>query len=57
VSFVIGICTTRGGTHVDYIANQVMEKIQEKIYKKDKNLNVKPYQIKAHLWIFINTLI
>ena len=52
-----GICTTRGGTHVDYITNQIVEQIQEKIKKKDKNLNVKPFQIKAHLWVFVNALI
>jgi len=57
VSFVNGICTTRGGTHVDYITNQIVEQIQEKIKKKDKNLNVKPFQIKAHLWVFVNALI
>lgn len=28
VSFVNGICTTRGGTHVDYITSQIVEKIQ-----------------------------
>ena len=57
MSFVNGICTTRGGTHVDYITNQIVEQIQEKIQKKDKNLNVKPFQIKAHLWVFVNALI
>lgn len=57
MSFVNGICTTRGGTHVDYITNQIVEQIQEKIKKKDKNLNVKPFQIKAHLWVFVNALI
>lgn len=51
------ICTSRGGSHVDYITNQIVAKIQEKIKKKDKNLDVKPFQIKNHLWVFINCLI
>lgn len=57
VSFVNSICTSRGGSHVDYITNQIVEQIQEKIKKKDKDLAVKPFQIKAHLWIFLNCLI
>lgn len=34
-----------------------MEKIQQKIIKKDKNITVKPFQIKGHLWVFVNALI
>ncbi|MCB0369694.1 MAG: hypothetical protein KDD45_09695 [Bdellovibrionales bacterium] len=53
-----GICTTKGGTHVNYLVDQIVEKIQERIAKKDKKLaKVKPYQIKSHLWIFVNCLI
>ena len=57
VSFVNSVCTTKGGTHVNYITEQIVERIQEKIRKKDKNLKVKPFQIKAHLWVFVNALI
>ena len=57
VSFVNGICTSKGGTHVNYITEQIVEKIREKIEKKDKNLKVKPFQITGHLWIFVNALI
>lgn len=28
VSFVNSICTSRGGSHVDYITNQIVEQIQ-----------------------------
>ena len=52
------ICTSKGGTHVNYLVDQIVEKIQEKIAKRDKKLSkVKPFQIKAHLWIFVNCLI
>nr|VVW84914.1 unnamed protein product [Nymphaea colorata] len=54
VSFVNSICTSKGGTHVNMITDQIVDKIKEKLEKKDKNLNVKPFQIKGHLWIFVN---
>lgn len=42
---------------MEYITNQIVEQVREKIKKKDKDLVVKPFQIKAHLWIFVNCLI
>ena len=57
VSFVNAICTSKGGTHVEYIANQITSRIQAALLKKNKKLNIKPHQIKANLWIFVNTLI
>jgi DNA topoisomerase-2 len=47
----------RGGTHVNYVTEQITEKILETIKKKHKDLNLKPFQIKNHLWIFLNALI
>jgi len=58
VSFVNGICTTKGGTHVTYLADQVVTYLHEIIVKKEKDLkNIKANQIKPHLWIFVNCLI
>ncbi|CAG2117077.1 unnamed protein product, partial [Medioppia subpectinata] len=58
VSFVNSIATTRGGKHVDYIADQIVTKMVDIIKKKNKaGVNVKPFQIKNHLWIFVNCLI
>ena len=57
VSFVNSICTSRGGTHVNYITEQITDKLIETIKKKHKNLNIKPFQIRNHLWVFINCLI
>ena len=45
-----------GPIHLDG-TNLKMPQIQQKLVKKDKNINVKPFQIKAHLWIFVNALI
>lgn len=57
VSFVNGIWTYRGGTHVDYIVNQIVKKLTEHIKKTNKNLTIKPSQIKEHLDVFIDSVI
>jgi len=57
VSFVNSICTFRGGTHVTMLADQIVERVQEQIKKKHKDLVIKPYQIRSHLWIFVNCLV
>jgi len=57
VSFVNNICTSRGGTHCNYISDQIVKKCSEILAKKNKNLNIKPAQIKNNLFVFINCLI
>ncbi|KAL5535074.1 TOP2 [Sanghuangporus sanghuang] len=57
ISFVNSIATTRGGTHVDYIVNQISKGLVTAIQKKNKGATVKPAQIKNHMWIFVNALI
>ncbi len=57
VSFVNGICTSRGGKHIDYILDKIVERISEQIIKKNKDLDVKPHQIKSHIFLFVNSLI
>uniref|UniRef100_A0A6C0LTG7 DNA topoisomerase (ATP-hydrolyzing) n=1 Tax=viral metagenome TaxID=1070528 RepID=A0A6C0LTG7_9ZZZZ len=57
ISFVNGICTSRGGTHVDYIINQVTAKLREYISKKVKGLQVKPSMIRENLIFFIDSII
>jgi len=54
VSFVNSICTSRGGSHVELVANQICEKIMQAISKKHKKLEVKKPHIKANLWLFVN---
>lgn len=53
VSYVNGICTSRGGTHVDYIADQIKNKLTE-FLKKKKKIEVKPQIVKNQLKIFVN---
>lgn len=50
VSFVNGICTTRGGTHVDHVASLVAGGIIEEMAKKIK---LKPQQVKNTFNIFV----
>ena len=57
VSFVNGICTYRGGTHVNYIVDTIIEKIKSQIIKKHKDLIIKPSSIKENIIVFINSII
>uniref|UniRef100_A0A4W5Q6N4 DNA topoisomerase 2 n=1 Tax=Hucho hucho TaxID=62062 RepID=A0A4W5Q6N4_9TELE len=58
VSFVNSIATTKGGRHADYVADQVTSKIIEVVKRKNKaGVIVKPFQVKNHMWIFVNCLI
>jgi DNA topoisomerase-2 len=54
VSFVNGILTYNGGTHVKYIIDQVCEKLITLIIKKNKNLKIKPDQIKSNITLFLD---
>lgn len=54
VSFVNGILTYNGGTHVKYIVDQVCDKLVDIIMKKNKNLKIKPDQIKSNITIFLD---
>jgi DNA topoisomerase-2 len=57
VSFANSIATTKGGTHVTLIADQIAKTLITSISKKNKGATVKPTQIKNHMWIFVNALI
>ena len=57
VSFVNGISTSDGGTHVDYIINQIVYSLKEQIEKKVKDIVIRPAYIKDNILIFINCLI
>lgn len=43
VSFVNSICTSKGGTHVNYITDQIVSKIHAAIQKKNKKMDIKPH--------------
>ena len=58
ISFVNAICTSKGGQHVNYIADQIAKHLEKFIKKKNKGgPEIKPAQIKNNLTVFVNCLI
>uniref|UniRef100_A0A673I4E2 DNA topoisomerase 2 n=1 Tax=Sinocyclocheilus rhinocerous TaxID=307959 RepID=A0A673I4E2_9TELE len=46
------------GRHVDYVVDQIVAKLIEVVKKKNKaGVSVKPFQVKNHVWVFVNALI
>ena len=54
VSFVNGICTTQGGTHVDHVTSQITAGIIEELGKKIK---LKPQFVKNTMFVFVKSTI
>ena len=57
ISFVNGISTSDGGSHVDHVVNPIIKKVTEIIQEKHKNLTIKQQYVKDNLFVFINCLI
>ena len=57
VSFVNGISTSDGGTHVDLVVNQIVNKLKDQLDKKYKDIIIRPSYIKDNLLVFINCLV
>jgi len=58
VSFVNSINTIKGGTHVSHVSEQFVEAILDKVNKKNRGgMEVKPFHVRSHLWVFVNCLI
>ncbi|XP_015693952.2 DNA topoisomerase 2-like [Oryza brachyantha] len=57
VSFVNGIATIRGGTHVDYIANKIATHVMNFVNDKCNNFTAQLHDVKRHMWIFVNARI
>ena len=53
VSFVNSTETYDGGTHVDYIINQIITELREYFNRKHK-FDVKPSELKQHMFLFLN---
>jgi DNA topoisomerase-2 len=52
ISFINSVETYQGGTHVDYVVNQITAKLRE-YFKKKYKVDVKPSDIKNHFRIYI----
>lgn len=57
VSFVNGLSTIDGGSHIDHVILPIIKKCTDEIQAKHKNITVKPQYVKDSLFIFVNTLI
>lgn len=52
VSFVNGICTTKGGTHVDHVAGAVSAGIIDDLGKK---IQLRPQHVRSTLFVFVKS--
>jgi DNA topoisomerase-2 len=56
ISFANSTDTYDGGTHVDYVLNQILSKLREFFQKKHK-VDVKPSELKNHIFLFLNATV
>lgn len=56
VSFVNSTDTYDGGTHVDYIMNQIIIQMREFFLKKHK-VDVKPSELRQHMFLFLDSTV
>jgi DNA topoisomerase-2 len=56
ISFVNSTDTYDGGSHVDYILNQILSQLREFFQKKHK-VDVKPSELKNHICLFLNSTV
>lgn len=56
VSFVNAVETYKGGTHVGYVMDQVVERVRAHMAKKYK-VDVKPGDVRAHMRVYISATI
>ena len=57
VSFVNGIATSRGGTHVNYLAEQICRRVAEHVNRKHRDITVNPSHVKSCLSLHVKSLI
>lgn len=60
VSFVNGVCTLKGGKHVDNVSNSIAKKLQQFLSEKGikrKKIDIKQSHIKDNMFIFIRSTI
>jgi DNA topoisomerase-2 len=57
MTFVNKISTFQGGTHLNMVVNQIVDKVTQTILEKHKTLKIKPSQIKDNLTVFVNATI
>jgi DNA topoisomerase-2 len=56
ISFANSTETYDGGTHVDYIMNQIVVELREFFVKKHK-VDIKPSELKSHMFLFLDSTV
>jgi DNA topoisomerase-2 len=56
VSFANSTDTYDGGTHLDYVLNQIISSLRDFFNKKHK-VDIKPSELKNHMFIFLNSTV
>eukprot|EP00771_Trimastix_marina_P001681 gnl/Trimastix_PCT/2769.p1 GENE.gnl/Trimastix_PCT/2769~~gnl/Trimastix_PCT/2769.p1 ORF type:complete len:1640 (+),score=488.07 gnl/Trimastix_PCT/2769:47-4966(+) len=57
VSFVNGICTSRGGTHVKHVTEQIVDAVMASMKIKAKTKGIQKMQVRNNLCVFVRCLI
>jgi DNA topoisomerase II len=56
VSFVNGVCTFKGGRHVDHVLASITKQLGELIRKRRKTEGVRPHHIRDNLMLFVRNV-
>jgi len=57
VSHVNSIWTIKGGSHCNYVADQLCEQVMKSVGRRNKGVNLKNSHVKNHIFLFVNCLI
>lgn len=57
ISYVNGIYTINGGSHVNHVVNQIVSGLTGLITSKHKDIKIKPAHIKDNITVFVNSII
>ncbi len=57
LSFVNGVYTRLGGTHVRNVLDQLCKRVAEKLNARNKTLALKSHQVRNHLFLLLNCVI
>lgn len=57
ISFVNSINTYQGGNHVNYVLDNIVDRLKTILTKKHKDLTIKPAQMKENMIIFVDAVI
>ena len=57
ISFVNGIYSQRGGTHVSYVLHQICKAVAPIVNRRHKDILIQPSDVKNYLFLVVNCLI